>query len=170
MKKFFVVFLCFCFVFLAVGCESDTAVRAGHISEITGAMSTDYAIKVLLDKDDRVKEKFVDLQIKSSEEEQFLSFGEENGERFVVCLPRKDYWYNLTYLISQTNGTSGQEKYKSYENFGDRVYIFNSQNDVKLVFRVVAGETKINDETKEEILVLGEPISDEVKVDVKKKK
>ncbi len=168
MKRFFLISLCLCFCLILIGCESETAVKAGHISEITGALSTDYAIKVTLDDDKRVDEKYVDLQIKSTEEEQLLSFGEENGDAFVLFIPKKDYWYNLTYLISQTNGSSGQENYKKYEDFGNRVYIFTSQNDVDLTFRVVVGETKINEESKEEILVLSEPISDEVVVKVKK--
>lgn len=168
MKKFFLMFLCVCLSFTLIGCESETAVRAGHISEITGALSTEYAIKVTLDDDDRVNEKFVDIQVRASEPEQILTFNEENHDPFAIFLPKNDYWYNLTYLISQSNGTQEKEKYKSYEDFGTRVFMFSSQNDVKLTFRVVVGQTKTNDETQEEILVLSEPISEEVEVRVKK--
>lgn len=168
MKRFFVMFLCLSCCFVLFACENTTLVRAGHISEITGALSTDYAIKVTLDDDERVNEKYVDLQIKSSEAQQFLTFGEENASSYVIFLPKKDYWYNLTYLITQTNGISDGENYKKYEDFGNRVYMFKAQNDVELTFRVVAGQTKTNEETKEEILVLGEAISEEVSVKLKK--
>ena len=168
MKKILSIILCVCF--LLVGCETGTAVRAGHISEITGALSTNYAIKVVLDNDDRVSEKYVDLQLKSSKANQTLTFGEEMEDPFTICLPKEDYWYNLTYLISQTNGATGKESYQGYEEFGNRIFMFTSQNDVKLTFRVVVGDKKTNSETGEEILVLSESISEEVVVDVKANK
>ena len=99
---------------------------------------------------------------------QILTFGEENSESYVIFVPKKDYWYNLTYLISQANGISDGENYKKYEDFGSRVFMFKAQNDLDLTFRVVAGQTKTNKETKEEILVLGEAISEEVTVKMKK--
>ena len=168
MRKFISVILCVCFCFLLSGCENETKIRSAHISEITGALSTDYAIKVTLDNDERVKDKYVDLQIKSSNEEQLVAFGEELGEQYVVCFPKSDYWYNLTYLISKTNGVQGEAGYKTYEDFGSRVFLFSADNDVDLTFRVVAGETKENADSQEEILVLSEDISSEVKVSVKK--
>ena len=168
MRRMIVLFLCISFCFILIGCENTTTVKSGHISEITGALSADYAIKVTLDNDDRVKEKYVDLQIKSSNENQFLTFGEENANTLIISLPKKDYWYNLTYLITQSNGISNDENYKKYEDFGNRVYMFKTQNDVELTFRVVAGQTKTNNETGEEILVLAESISDEVVLKLKK--
>lgn len=168
MRKIISVILCVCFCFLLCGCENETQIKSAHISEITGALSTDYAIKVTLDNDARVNDKYVDLQIKSSKEEQLVTFGEEMEEQFVICFPKSDYWYNLTYLISKTNGVQGEAGYKSYEDFGSRVFLFSADNDVDLTFRVVAGETKRNEETQEEILVLSEDISKEVKVSVKK--
>ncbi len=170
MKRFIVGAICICLGFALLGCDTETAVKAGHISEITGALSTDYAIKVVLDDDKRVNEKFVDLQIKSSKAEQLLSFGEENCDAYAIFLPKEDYWYNLTYLITQTNGLADAENYQSYDDFGTKVFNFKANNDVDLTFRVVVGQTKTNEETQEEILVLSEPISDEVSVKVKKQK
>ncbi len=168
MKKCFLVFLCLCFCFLAVGCEDQTKLTVAHISDITGALSTDYAIKVVLDDDDRVKDKYVGLQISSSEENLSLVFGEELGDDYTLVFPKKDYWYNLTYLISKTNGVGKEAGYLGYEEYGDRVFRFSADKDVKLTFRMVAGQTKKNSKSDEEILVLSEPISDEVKIDVKK--
>jgi len=153
-----------------VGCESETKLQVGHLSDVTSAQSTDYAIKVVLDDDDRINDKYVDLQIRSSKEEQLLKFFEELGEEMTICLPQKDYWYNLTYLISKTNGAAGEGGYVTSENYGNRIYNFSSQNDVELTFRLVAGQKKVNEETQEEILVLSEEISKELKLDVKKHK
>lgn len=152
------------------GCEAETKLRTAHISEITGALSTDYGIKVVLDKDDRVADKYVDLQIKSSEAEQVLTFGEECGTQYSICLPKSEYWYNLTYLISKTNGVSDESGYQNYEDYGNKVFLFSADNDVDLTFRVVAGDVKKNTDSGEEILVLSEDISTEVAVTVKKHK
>ena len=115
MKKFLLIILSVCF--LLVGCDSKTEVRSVHITEATGALSTVYAIKVTLDTDERMEEKFVDLQIRSSEENQLLTFGEENEEVFEISLPKKDYWYNLTYLIDRSNGVAVVGVYQTYEDF-----------------------------------------------------
>ncbi len=168
MKRFSLILLCFCLCFLLVGCADETKLTSAHISDITGALSTDYAIKVVLDDDDRVKEKSVGLQIMSSVENLSLKFGEELGDDYTLILPKKDYWYNLTYLISKTNGVGKEAGYLGYEDYGDRVFRFSSNQDAKLTFRMVVGKTKQNVESGEEILVLSEPISDEVTMDVKK--
>ena len=142
MKKLILIILCVCFCFIGAGCENETKLQAGHISDITGAQSTSYAIKVVLDDDDRINEKYVDLQISSSKDEQLLKFYEELGEEMTICLPKKEYWYNLTYLISKANGTAGEGGYKVAEDYGNRVFNFVSQNDVGLKFRLVAGQKK----------------------------
>ncbi len=169
MKRFFAIFLCLCLCFLA-GCENETKVLAAHISDMTGARSTDYAIKVVLDDDERVNDKFVDVQIMSSNDNQTLTFGQELQKSHLITIPKKDYWYNLTYLISNANGVPEEGKYQKYEEYGDRVYMFSSSNDVKLKFRVVVGQVKVNKETNENILVLSEDISEEVEIEVKKAK
>lgn len=167
MKKLFLIIICVCFCFMS-GCETETELRCAYISEMTGALSTDYAIKVVLDEDDRTQDKYVDLQIMSDKEEQILSFGQEGKESFSICLPKSNYWYNLTYLVSKTNGANAEGGYEKYEDFGNRIYLFSAQNDVELNFRIVVGDKKTNQDSGEEILVLSEPVSEEVKVSVKK--
>ncbi|MDE6583739.1 MAG: hypothetical protein K2K31_03740, partial [Clostridia bacterium] len=137
MKKFISIILCVCFCFLMTGCESETVLRTAHISEITGALSTDYAVKVVIDEDDRLADKYVDVQIKSSLDGQVLTFNEENNKSLTLILPKKDYWYNLTYLIDMANGVSAEGDYVKYKEFGNHVYMFTSNNDVDLTFRVV---------------------------------
>ncbi len=171
MKKFMIgVFSLFCvgLCVLSAGCEDGTQVNCAHISDITSAQSTQYAIKVILDEDERVNDKHVGLQIKSSEENLMLTFGEELGDDYTLSLPRADYWYNLTYLISKTNGVGTEAGYLDYDAYGTRVFRFSANMDVDLTFRMVVGKPKKNEETGEGILVLSEPISDEVTVKVKK--
>lgn len=167
VRNLVLIILCVCFSFLSTGCENGTQMRIAHISEITSALSTDHAVRVVLDNDKRMEDKYVDVQIKSNKKDQILTFGEEMEESFRICLAKKDYWYNLNYLISKTNGASHEAGYKKYEDFGNKVYLFSAQNDVDITFRVVVGQIKTNQETKEEILVLSEEISDKVVVKVK---
>lgn len=168
IERLFLVILCVCFCFTMAACESETKVRCAFISDMTGPLSTRYSIKVVLEQDDRVLDKYVDLQIRADQENQQLMFGEENGDEYTLKLPKSDYWYNLTYLISQTNGAGIEGNYLNYEDFGTKVFNFSANNDCKLTFRVVAGQTKTNEQTGEEILVLAEDISEEVTVEVKK--
>lgn len=168
IKQMLLVFLSLCFCVLLVGCGDAPELEVAHISDITGALSTDYAIKVVLDDDDRVSEKYVGLQIKANKDETVLQFGEELGDDYTLCLPQKDYWYNLTYLISKTNGVGKEAGYLPYEEYGSRVFRFSAKEEVELTFRMVAGKPKENPENGEQILVLSEPISKEVKMKLKK--
>ena len=92
-------------IFLS-GCDGEE-VRCAHLNNKTQGQSTNYAISFSLDKDDRMKEKYVDLQIKSSCEGQVISFGREMEEKTSLYLEDKDVWYNLTVLIAEQNGLSG---------------------------------------------------------------
>ncbi|MBE7075642.1 MAG: hypothetical protein E7375_01050 [Clostridiales bacterium] len=168
MKKFILIVWCVCFSFLLVGCSGETKIMSAHLSDSTGALSTKYAVKLVLDKDDRVNDKYVDVQVRSSKDEQILNFGVEAGDQYSIYLPKKDFWYNLTYLISKTNGTSVEAGYQKYEDYGNKIFNFCADNDVDLTFRVVAGQVKVNEKTQEEILVLSEGISKELKIEVKK--
>lgn len=166
MKKIVLILLCFCF--LLVGCESEQKLEAAHISEITGARSTSYAIKVTLDDDKRIDDKYVELQIKCSDEGQVVSIGQELKDSYNIYFPKKDFWYNLTYLTSVTNGVKTEEGYMKFEEFGNKVFNLKTDSDTTLTFRVVVGDKKENEQTGDEILVLSEPISKEVTVKMKK--
>lgn len=155
MKKFLLIVLCVCFSFCLVGCESDSELRVAHISEVTTAQSTNYSIKVSLDNDKRVKQKYVDLQIMASSPEQTVYFAEENEKPNQLVFERENYWYNLSYL---TKG-DGETEYQKYDDFGTKVFNLTVPNDVKLKFRMVAGDVKTNENTGEKILVLSEDIS-----------
>lgn len=166
MKKILIALICVCF--LLAGCESEKKLECAHISEITGARSTSYAIKVTLDEDERVEDKFVELQVKCSDEGQVIKIGQELKDFYTIHFDKKDFWYNLTFLTSQSNGLDAGENYQKYDDFGNKVFNLTSDSDTKLTFRVVVGEMKENSQTGEKILVLSEPISKEVEVKMKK--
>lgn len=169
MKKIFVIILCVCFSFLFFGCETDNSLKTAHISDKTNALSTKYSILVSLDEDERLTEKYVDIQLKSDKQNQTLSVFEENNDALTISLPEKDFWYNFSYLISKANGTK-EAGYQKYEDFGTKHFVFMTQNDVDITFRVVCGDLKKTEETQEEVMVLSKPISKEVLVKMKKDK
>ncbi len=168
-KKFLGVFaiIILCAVFMC-GCQNETELRVAYISDITGALSTNYAVKVVRDKDERVEDKFFDLQLKSNKDEQIVHLNEENGSPIAIFLEKKDTWYNLTYLIGQTNGASVPAKLEKYDKGGSKVYSIKVDNDVELTMRVVVGDEKQNTQTGEKILVLSKEISDEFTLKCKK--
>ncbi len=167
MKKCILIILCVCFCFLCVGCESQTSINAAHISDITSTKSTDYGIKVTVDEDKRLEEKYIEIQLKASKENQTLTLGQELGSTYTIKIPKSDYWYNLSYLISQTNGVGTKTEYTPFKEYGSKVFMFSCDNDVKLTFRVVAGDVQ-EAESGDKVLVLSEPISKEVDLEIKK--
>ncbi len=167
MRKFLLAFMCVLFCFCC-GCETQTALQLAHISDNTLGNSTNYSVKVVLDDDERMDEKYVDLQIKSSESGQVVSIGEHGEEKTSVRFDKKDYWYNLTYLVDKANGVSAEGGYQKYQQHGSKTYNLTTKSDVKLTFRVVVGNLKKNTQTNEEILVLSEPISNEFVLKMRK--
>lgn len=169
MKKIFIVICCVCFSFMLLGCETENSLKVAHISDKTNDFSTKYAVLFSLDQDDRLTEKYVDIQLKSNKQAQKLSVFEENENALTITLLEKDFWYNMAYLISRSNGTK-EAGYQKYEDFGTKHFVFTTENDVDITFRVVCGDLKKNEETQEEIFVLSEPISKETVVKMKKDK
>ena len=110
MKKFFVCLIGLIMVFVA-GCDTQ-GLMCAHISDATQGLSTNYAVKVVLDDDSRVEDKYVDLQIKSSVENLKILFGKEGDEKQELTFETADEWYNLTILQANANGMSGKETYE----------------------------------------------------------
>ena len=91
-KVLMVLYVLFCCL-LIVGCENETLLRVAHISDNTAARSINHSIKVVLDDDDRVNEKYVDLQIKSDKSGQKLSIGLERQDKTSVVLEKADFYH-----------------------------------------------------------------------------
>lgn len=164
MKKLGLILLAILFV--CVGCETQ-GLRCAHLTNATQGLSTNYAIRMVLDEDERVKEKEVDLQIKSSNENQKILFGEEGMDKVELNFVKADEWYNLSYLMAQANGLENEE-YETYQDKGNKTYLFTSLTDTKLTFRVVVGEAVLSDSGIGQVLTSSEPVSDELEIEVKK--
>lgn len=164
MKKLGLILLAI--LFICVGCETQ-GLRCAHLTNATQGLSTNYAIRMVLDEDERVKEKEVDLQIKSSNENQKILFGEEGMDKVELNFVKADEWYNLSYLMAQANGVENEE-YETYQDKGNKTYLFTSLTDTKLTFRVVVGEAVLSDSGIGQVLTSSEPVSDELEIEVKK--
>ena len=74
MKKVLLIALCVCFSFLCVACETQTQVRSAYVTDATTPLSTKHSVRVILEKDERVDEQYVDVQIKSSNENKIIYY------------------------------------------------------------------------------------------------
>ena len=124
MKKILLCFLTFILLF-SVGCDNQGLICA-HLSDATQGLSTNYAVKMVLDEDSRVEEKYVELQIKSTTENIKLNFGKEGEEKQEITINKADEWYNITVLQASANGMSGKETYEKYSEKGNMSYILTS--------------------------------------------
>lgn len=166
MKKILLCFLTFILLF-SVGCDNQGLICA-HLSDATQGLSTNYAVRMVLDDETRVEEKYVELQIKSTIEGLKLNFGEEGEEKQEIVIDKADEWYNITVLQASANGMSGKETYEKYSEKGNMTYLFTTSDEAKLTFRVVIGEAIQNDDKTGYILTATECISNELKISVKK--
>ena len=151
------------------GCDSQ-GLQCAHLNDATQGLSTNYAVRMVLDNDERVVEKYVDLQIKSSVDGTRLNFGLEGHEKQEIVIDEADEWYNLTVLVAAANGMSGKEEYEKYADKGNLTYLFTTQTDATLKFRVVVGEAVQNDAGSGYVLTSTEKISNELEMDVKTEK
>ena len=164
MKR--VLLVIFATALMLAGCE-NYGLRCVHLSNLTQGLSANYAVKMVLDDDERVNDKSVDVQIKSSIDNLVLNFGEEGEEKTSIVLKNADEWYNLTILLSSANGTSGKESYEKFAVKGNRTYLFEVENEAEVAFRVVVGEAVLNDSKTGYILTSTETISNVLSVKAK---
>lgn len=165
MKK---ILLCFfsLILFFSVGCDNQ-GLLCVHLSDATQGLSSNYAVRMVLDNDSRVEEKYVELQIKSSAEDTRLNFGEEGQEPQEIIIEEADEWYNITVLQASSNGMSGNETYEKYKDKGNMTYLFTSSVGAKISFRVVVGEAVQNDDKTGYVLTSAECVSNELSLNVK---
>ena len=78
MKRLLLII--FATALMLVGCE-NYGLRCAHLSNLRQGLSANYAVKMVLDDDERVNDKSVDMQIKSSIDNLVLNFGEEGEDK-----------------------------------------------------------------------------------------
>ena len=62
---------------------------------------------------------------------------------------------------------TGQENFDEFENAVTKFYLFNSDKDLSLTFRVVAGDLEDNSDSQGQVLVGSEVISKQFTLKVK---
>ena len=169
MKKISLILCAFIFLlsgFFLASCEKSARLDCASISEITAASSHGYAIKVCFYQDERLKGKGVDIQVKCDKIASLLCW-QENQERLTIEFDDYDEWYSLTSLIYHSQDRAGQENFDEFEKAVTKFYLFNSDKDLSLTFRVVAGDLEDNSDSQGQVLVGSEVISKQFTLKVK---
>ena len=124
--------------FLILGCESTNNIRSAYFSDLSTPGSEKNVIKVVFEKDSRVDEKYVDIQIRSSKTSN-VTFYEENKSPVTITF-QDTKWNSLTTLVAIANDQKDTEVFKKYKNMQSITYIFETDESLTLTLRVVVGE------------------------------
>ena len=161
-----IALLIFAISFFLYGCEKSTQLTTAHIREITTAGSKNYGIRVTYSEDKRLDGKGTDIQIKF-DNIGTIKIGEENKEKFEYKIKDYDEWYSMTAIFAEQEGKAGQEKFEKYEDALTKTFLFEYDGDIKITFRVVAGDIEENADGTGEILAGSEPVSDQFTLKIK---
>lgn len=169
MKKkiFSLILLVSAFSMTLFGCEKSTQLRTAYINEITAAGSENYAIKVSYSEDSRLENKGTDIQVKF-DNIGTIKIGKENEEKFQYKINDYDEWYSMTAIFAQAENKVGEEKFENYKDALPKTYLFEFDGDIKITFRIVAGDIEENSEGTGEILAGSEPISEQFTLKINK--
>ena len=152
--------------FIMSGCETSTELSCASISEITAVGSENYGVKVNFYNDSRLKDKYVDVQIKFDKICD-ITFWEENQEKVIFEIDDYDEWYSLTNLIAISKNKEGKETFEKFSEATGRTYLFNYDGEIEITFRVVVGDIEENSQGSGQILVGSEPISKQFTLKIK---
>lgn len=159
MKKIkFLALLIICACIFA-GCESSNEITVAYLSNATSAGSEDYAVKITFQQDDRVENKYYDIQIMSDVDDLQFTFFQEGEGKMSATISQSNRWNSLTSIIYSSMGQEGKESFEQLKNAVDVIYVINVEKPAKLFFRVVAGEVEDNADGTGEILANTQPVS-----------
>ena len=168
--KYLKLLFCLCIpLFVLSGCEQSTNLRTAVIRDISVSGSGTYGVGVSFLEDKRLEKKSVDVQVKSDKAET-VEIWEENQNKYSYKFENANTWVSITTIFVNVKDSPDTEDFEEYTQASARRYLFSSEKDVKLTFRVVAGEEKDNASKKGKILTGSEQISDEFNLDIKAKK
>lgn len=153
-------------VFGVSGCESTNEMRTAYFNNITAPGSPQNTIKVTLQSDKMVDEKYFDIQVRSDRELEVQVY-EENGQSITINLD-DTRWNSLTTLMVEGEGKSGTETYEKYKMVQSKTYVFISPEEATLTFRLVVGEPEENSLKTGYILTNSKEVSNEFKLKLKK--
>lgn len=167
MKK--IILICLSFLIISsslclLACEGATFLECASISEVTMAGSKDYTIKINFYQDERIEDKYIDIQVKSNKIADLVMW-EDNGEKTNISFDDYDEWRSLSTLLAASKGE--EVIFDKFKNIAAKTYVFNSDEKLNLTFRVVAGEVEENGSGNGQILVGSEVISRQFTLKIK---
>lgn len=165
MRKLNIFVLLFCLMFFLSACENSNKLIIAKFSNVTAAGSSDFAVKVVFEQDDRLSEKYYDLQIMSDVDDVNITFWKEFEDKVTTTIAEKDRWNSLTSLTVSSSGLVNTESFQKLKDAKGFTIIFNVDRPVKLFLRIVAGEVEPNDSGLGYVIINTEPVSDEFILD-----
>ena len=151
--------------FMFVGCEDTNDLRSAYFTNITQPDSSNNTIRVTFEKDSRVDEKYVDIQVRSNKEAK-IEINEENKQPEEISFDNTK-WNSLTTLLVEGVGESGTEVFRKYKETQSKTYILKTINEIELCFRVVVGDSNENATKTGYILTNAKEVSKEFKIKLK---
>ena len=164
MKKSFILVLSILLLagIIFVGCENSTEIRTAYITEITGAGSKNYGVKIGYSEDKRLEGKGTDVQVKF-EKVGKITIWKDGDKKIDYNIEDYDEWYSMTSIFSKDETT----KFEKYEDALNKTYLFNYDGQMKVTFRVIVGQIEENSDKSGEILVGSQTISDNFTLKIK---
>lgn len=162
MKKILSLFSIFLMsLCVLAGCESSNTLKTVAFSNVTGAGSEDYTVRVMFLEDKRVDNKYYDIQIKADKDVK-IKIGKEMEDKKEIQLT--DEWNSLTTLMLDESNT---ETFTKGSDAVTLVYIFTTEGKAKVTFRGVVGGIEENATKTGYIITSPEECSDEFSVETK---
>lgn len=152
---------------LLFGCEYANNIRTASFANITAYGSDKNTVRIAFEKDERVNDKYFDIQVRSSEAVD-LNITEELRESLDVQITDTK-WNSLATLFVNAKGEPNTESFEVYKKVQSKTYIITSEKEVTLTFRVVIGEAEKNSNGMGYILTNSKEVSDEFKLKLAKK-
>ena len=156
MKKVFsilsVILISLC---VLAGCEASNTVKTVAFSNITSAGSEDYTVRIMFIEDERVDNKYYDIQLKA-DKPMTIKIGKEMEEKKVIQL--SDKWNSLTSLLVDEPNT---ETFTKGSEAITLVYILTAEAKANITFRAVVGGIEENAFGTGYIITSPEECSDE---------
>jgi len=138
MKKIFCLIFIFLFCFTITACENGNELKTVSFSDVTSAGSENYAFRIDFAKDDRVDDKYYDIQIKADGNKK-IQIGKEYEDKKEVSLSSD--WKSLTTLMLEIPNT---ETFTIGREAVSIVYIFTTSERVVITLRAVVGGIEDN--------------------------